>query len=84
MSVKSISEDRQSAPRVVNDDPRHFGAGRRRLLRYDDEGTAFDRLASERSAVGMETLERNEHVTAFGPSRVVRNRRDDSVGGLGT
>jgi len=84
MPVKGVGEDRQRAARVHNDDPRHVRAGWRRLLRYDDDGTAFDRLAGVRGTVGMEALERNEQVTAFGPARVIRNRRDDRFGGVGT
>ncbi len=75
MPVKGVGEDRQRAARVRNDDPRHVRAGRRRLLRDDDDGAAFDRLAGVRGAVGMEAFERDEQVTAFGPARVIRNRR---------
>jgi hypothetical protein len=84
MPVKGVGEDRQSAARVRHDDPRPVRPGWRRLFRYDADGTAFDRLARVRGTVGMKAFERNEQVTAFGPARVVRDRRDDRFGSVRT
>ena len=37
-------------------------SGRRGLLRHDGDRAALDRLLGERGAVGVQTLERDEHV----------------------